>query len=226
MIFCLFHFIKKGFWWLDDVPLRKKSRLEDHPAKDACINSNVESDVKDTVTPSKVSGFRKASDLKPLKQVKDNLDRRTTVKLKPIKSISLDKNSQKDGQSSIKCSPFKLITQTITKDVHDRKKSGEKSTLGEHGNTSPGDPAGVKDVANVVVKYLSPYLKQGSIVSKVTDTTLTLICAGGFCVENRERIGLRLEELVISRARFSRCGCFSLTRTFPLVREACMFTGI
>ena len=36
--------------------------------------------------------------------------------------------------------------------------------------TSPGDSAGVKDVANVVVKYLSPYLKQGSNVSKVRTT--------------------------------------------------------
>lgn len=202
---------------MDDVPLKKKSRLEDHSAKDACTNSNVESDVKDTVTPREVSGFRKASDLKPLKPVKNNLDRRTTVKLKPIKSISLDNYPQKDGQSSIKCSPLKLNTQTVSKDVHDRKKSGEKSSLGDHGN---------KDVANVVVKYLSPYLKQGSIVSKVTDTTQTLICVCGFCVENRERIGVRLEELVISRARFSRFGCFTLTRTFPLVREACMFFGI
>ena len=36
-----------------------------------------------------------------------------------------------------------------------------------HGNVSPGDHAGVKDVANVVVKYLSPHLKEGAIVSKV-----------------------------------------------------------
>ena len=178
---------------MDDVPLQKKSRLEDHPAIDACSNSNVESDVKDTVTPSEVSGFRKASDLKPLKKLKNNLDRRTTLKLKPIKSISLDNSSQKDGQSSITFSPLKRNTQTVCKHVHDRK----KSSPGDRGNASPGDPVGVKDVANVVVKYLSPYLKQGSIVSKVTDTTQTLICACGLCVENRERIGARLEEVVI-----------------------------
>lgn len=190
---------------MDDVPLQKKSRLEDHPAKDACTNRDVKSDVKaGTVIPSEVSGFRKASDLKPLKQVKNNFDRRTTVKLKPIKSISLDNYSQKDGQSSIKCSSLKLNTQTLSKDVHDRKKSGEKSSLGDHGNASPGVPAGVKDVAHVVVKYLSPYLKQGSIVSKVTDMTQTLIGACGFCIENREGIGVGLEESVISRRCFSR----------------------
>ena len=189
MGFFLFLFIEKGFWWLDDVPLQKKSRLEDHPAIDGYTNSNVESDVKDTVTPSEVSGFRKASGLKPLKQLKNNLDRRTTLKLKPIKSISLDKSSQKDGQSSIKFSPLKPNTQTVSKHVHDRKNSGEKSSLGDRGNASPGDPVGVKDVANVVVKYLSPYLKQGSIVSKVTDTIQTLICACGFCVETVRGLG-------------------------------------
>lgn len=156
----------EDFWWLDDVPLHKKSRLKDHPTSDACTNSNVGSDVKDAVIPNEIFGFRKASDLKPLKQLKNNLDRRTTVKLKPIKSVSLDNYSQKDGQSSIKCAPLKLNTQTVSKDVHDRKKSGERSSLGDHDNASPGDPVGVKDVANVVVKYLSPYLKQGSIVSK------------------------------------------------------------
>jgi len=180
---------------LDDVPLHKKSRLKDHPTSDACTNSNVGSDVKDAVIPNEIFGFRKASDLKPLKQLKNNLDRRTTVKLKPIKSVSLDNYSQKDGQSSIKCAPLKLNTQTVSKDVHDRKKSGERSSLGDHDNASPGDPVGVKDVANVVVKYLSPYLKQGSIVSKVTDTTQTLNCVCGFSVDNRERIGVRLEEL-------------------------------
>lgn len=191
---------------MDDVPLHKKSRLKDHPTTDACTNSNVGSDVKDAVIPNEIFGFRKASDLKPLKQLKNNLDRRTTVKLKPIKSVSLDNYSQKDGQSSIKCAPLKLNTQTVSKDVHDRKKSGERSSLGDHDNASPGDPVGVKDVANVVVKYLSPYLKQGSIVSKVTKTTQTRNCVCGFCVENRERIGGRLEELklvsVISRTRF------------------------
>ena len=189
--FFVFHFIKKGFWWLDDVPLHKKSRLEDHPTIDACTNSNVESDVKDAAIPSEAFGFREASDLKPLKQLKNNLDRRTTVKLKPIKSVSLDNYSEKDGQSSSKCSPLKLDTQTLSKDIHDRKTFGERSSLGDHYNTSPGDPVGVKDVANVVVKYLSPYLKQGFIVSKVTDMTqfrilgigLELACNGGSCGE-------------------------------------------
>lgn len=161
-----FHFITKEFWWLDDVPLYKKSRSEDNPSKDACTISKVGSDVKEAVIPSEVYGFRKASELKPLKHLKTNLDRRTTVKLNPIKS--LDNDSNKDGQSSIN-------TQTTNKDVHDRRKTGERSSLGDHGNASPGDPVGVKDVANVVVKYLSPYLKQGSIVSKVTGKTLFLV---------------------------------------------------
>ena len=46
----------------------------------------------------------------------------------------------------------------------------EGSSDGNIGNISPGDSAGVKDVANVVVKNLSLYLKQGSIVSKVRTT--------------------------------------------------------
>lgn len=154
---------------MDDAPLHKKSRLEDHPTIDACTNSTVDSDAKDTVIPNETFGFRKASDLKPLKQLKNNLDRRTTVKLKPIKSVSLDNYLQKDGQSYIKCSPLSLNTQTLSEDIHDRKRSGARSSLGDHDNASPGDPVGVKDVANVVVKYLSPYLKQGFIVSKVTD---------------------------------------------------------
>lgn len=193
---------------MDNAPLHKKSRLDDNPTIDACTNSKAGSDVKDAVIPSEVFGFRKASDLKPLKHLKNNLDRSTTVKLKAIKS--LDNYSHKDGQSSIKCSQLNLNTQTASKDIHDKRRSGERSSLGDHDNASPGDPAGVKDVANVVVKYLSPYLKQGSIVSKVTDTTQTLALV--FRVENRERIGVRLEELklvpVISRTRFCRLRCW------------------
>ena len=49
--------------------------------------------------------------------------------------------------------------------LHSHNKEG--SSGGNLGNISPGDSAGVKDVANVVVKYPSPYLKQGSNVSKV-----------------------------------------------------------
>lgn len=171
--FFFFNFITKEFWWLDDVPLYKKSRSEDNPTKDACTISKVGSDVEEAVIPNEVYGFRKASELKPLKHLKTNLDRRTTVKLNPIKS--LDIYSNKDSQSSIKCPRLKRNTQTANKDVHDRRNTGERSSLGDHGNASPGDPVGVKDVANVVVKYLSPYLKQGSIVSKVTVKTLALL---------------------------------------------------
>ncbi|XP_078346512.1 ATP-dependent DNA helicase Q5-like [Oculina patagonica] len=79
---------------------------------------------------------------------------------------TLDNFIDKDSPSSTKCSRSKVNTQTVSKDNHDRRRSGEGLSHGSHGNVSPGDPAGVKDVANVVVKYLSPYLKQGSIVSK------------------------------------------------------------
>ena len=169
---------------MDDVPLYKKSRSQDNPTKDACTINKIGSDVKEAVIPSEVYGFRKASELKPLKHLKTNLDRRTTVKLNPIKS--LDNYTQNDGQSSIKCSQLKRNTQTTNKDVQDRRKTGERSSPGDHGNTSPGDPVGVKDVANVVVKYLSPYLKQGSIVSKVTGKTLFWF-KNGFSVKKTVR---------------------------------------
>ena len=193
---------------MDDVPLHKKSRLEDNTAKDTCTNSKLGSDVKEAVIPSKVFGFRKASELKPLKQLKDNLDRRTSVKLKAVKPLA--NYAHKDGQSLVKCSQLTLNTQTASKDIHDRRKPCERSSLGDHDTASPGDPVGVKDVANVVVKYLSPYLKQGSIVSKVTGTyACTCGLKSGFVY--RARIRLRLEELklvpVISRTRFSLLRC-------------------
>ena len=57
-------------------------------------------------------------------------------------------------------------------DSREKKRSGNGSSGSNLGNISPGDSAG-EDVANVVVKYLSPYLKQGSVVSKVRTTYQT-----------------------------------------------------
>lgn len=165
----MFLIIKKDFWGLDDLPHRKKTRLEDDPTAATCTNSNIEGNVKDTATPNDVF-FRKASDLKPLKRLKHNLDIHTSCKLKYNSAAikTLDNNSRKDSQSGNKCSRLKQNTQTVSTDMHETRGPGEGSSHGNHGNVSPGDPVDVKNVANVVVKYLSPYLKQGSIVSKVT----------------------------------------------------------
>lgn len=154
---------------MDDLPHRKKTRLEDDPTAATCTNSNIEGNVKDTATPNDMF-FRKASDLKPLKRLKHNLDIHTSCKLKCNSAAikTLDNNSRKDSQSWNKCSRLKQNTQTVSTDMHETRGPGDGSSHGNHGNVSPGDPVDVKNVANVVVKYLSPYLKQGSIVSKVT----------------------------------------------------------
>lgn len=131
--------------------------------------------MKNKAFPSEVS-FKKASELKPLKRLNHKLDNSNPFKLKEksTRMTTLDTFMHKDSLSSTKCSRLKLSTQTVGNDNYDRRRAGEGSSHGSHGNISPGDPAGVKDVANVVVKYLSPYLKQGSIVSKVTGLTQTL----------------------------------------------------
>lgn len=171
----------KGYWWLDDAPLHKKSRQEDNSTTDTCTNNKNGGDAKDTAIPSDVF-FRKASELKPLKRLNHNSDISTYFKRKDKSTgmKTLDHFIHKDSASSTKCSRLKLNTQTVCKDNHDRRRSGEGSSHGNHGNVSPGDPAGVKDVANVVVKYLSPYLKQGSIVSKVTSMTRLWFASAGF----------------------------------------------
>ena len=121
-----------------------------------------------TKTPSE--GFlRKASVLKPLKRIDHILDTSAACKLKDNSTTKQKRvsNSHKEGQNFSKSSTSKPSTPTGGKDSHERRGSGDGSSHVHHGNMSPGDPAGVKDVANVVVKYLSPHLKQGSIVSKV-----------------------------------------------------------
>lgn len=78
----------------------------------------------------------------------------------------LESYSPKDRQSLSIGPSLKTNTTASNNGVHQRRRSDDGSPLCIHGNVSPGDSAGVKDVANVVVKYLSPYLKQGSIASK------------------------------------------------------------
>ena len=121
--------------------------------------------------------FRKASELKPLKHLQHSLDTSASCKLKDNSAANYKRgiSSQKVDQWLNKSSTLKQNEPAGRKDNHERRRSAEGSSHGNHGNISPGDPAGVKDVANVVVKYLSPYLKQGSIVSKVIKLCMSVI---------------------------------------------------
>ena len=149
---------------MDDVPLRKKSRLEDNST-----NSKAKGDVTDMSIPSEGVFFRKASELKPLKRISNSA--LCKVQDSSVPNITLDRYSLNDRKPSTTCSQLKTNARTFNKGIHQRRGSGDWSPLGSHGNISPGDSVAVKDVANVVVKYLSPYLKQGSIASKVTAVT-------------------------------------------------------
>lgn len=118
---------------------------------------------------SSEASFKKVSELKPLKRVKQTLNTRASSKLKDslTEGQKRGSSSHKEGDRVSESSTSKPTTRTGRKGIHERGRSGEGSSHGHHGNMSPGDPAGVKDVADVVVKYLSPHLKQGAIVSKV-----------------------------------------------------------
>ncbi|XP_066020993.1 ATP-dependent DNA helicase Q5 isoform X2 [Pocillopora verrucosa] len=146
----------EGFWWLEDSPLRKKTRLEDN-------HSEHRSKTENAATSSDVF-FSKASELKPLKRVSKS----ASFKLNDTNSVPwqmLESCSPKDRLPLNIRPSLKTNTTASNEGVH-QKGSSDGSPLGIHGNVSPGDSVGVKDVANVVVKYLSPYLKQGSITSK------------------------------------------------------------
>ena len=123
----------------------------------------------DKKTSSEVSS-KKVSELKPLKRVKQILNTSASCKLKDSAIVGQKRgsSSHKEDHRINESSTSKTNTQTGRKGIHERRSSGEGSSHGHHSNVSPGGPGGVKDVANVVVKYLSPHLKQGSIVSKVT----------------------------------------------------------
>ena len=114
-----------------------------------------------------VDFFTKASELKPLKPIRATSSDSRRHKDNLLAGHKSSSSTQKIDQWLNKCSTSQSIGH---KDSREKKRSGEGSSGGNLGNISPGDSAGVKDVANVVVKYLSPYLKQGSIVSKVRTT--------------------------------------------------------
>lgn len=160
MFSCLPFIFEKGFWWLEDSPLRKKTRLEDN-------HSEHRSKTENAATSSDVF-FSKASELKPLKRVSKS----ASFKLNDTNSVPwqmLESCSPKD-RLSLNIRPSLKTNITASNEGVLQKGSSDGSPLGIHGNVSPGDSVGVKDVANVVVKYLSPYLKQGSITSKVSSS--------------------------------------------------------
>ena len=168
MFFCLPFIFEKGFWWLEDSPLRKKTRLEDN-------HSEHRSKTENAATSSDVF-FSKASELKPLKRVSKS----ASFKLNDTNSVPwqmLESCSPKDKLLLNIRPSLKTNTTASNEGVH-QKGSSDGSPLGIHGNVSPGDSVGVKDVANVVVKYLSPYLKQGSITSKVSSALLLNVFSG------------------------------------------------
>ena len=117
-----------------------------------------------------VGFFTKASELKPLKPIRDTSSESRRHKDNLLAGHKSGSSRQKIDQWLNECSTSQSIGH---KDSREKKRSGEGSSGGNLGNISPGDSAGVKDVANVVVKYLSLYLKQGSIVSKVRTTHQT-----------------------------------------------------
>ena len=114
-----------------------------------------------------VGFFTKASELKPLKPIRDTSRESRRHKDNLLAGHKSGSSRQKIDQWLNKCSTSQSIGH---KDSREKKRSGEGSSGGNLGNISPGDSAGVKDVANVVVKYLSPYLKKGSNVSNVRTT--------------------------------------------------------
>lgn len=147
-------FICKGFWWLEeDLSANTKTKPEE--------NLKTGSDMTNTKTSSEVF-FRKASELKPLKRLNHTLDTGASHKLKDDSRANHRRGTHPHGEGN-----SWNKNSTTKPNSHPRRRSSEGSSISHHGNTSPGDSAGVKDVANVVVKYLSPQLKQGSIVSKV-----------------------------------------------------------
>ena len=144
---------------------KSKSNKNLNPGK----HSKRVSDMKETRKEG-VGFFTKASELKPFKPIRDTSRESRRHKDNLLAGHKSGSSRQKLDQWLNKCSTSKSI---VHKDSREKKRSGEGSSGGNLGNISPGDSAGVKDVANVVVKYLFPYLKQGSIVSKVRTTHQT-----------------------------------------------------
>lgn len=157
----------QGFWWLED---------------EGKGNSGNGNELPNTRKTSDSSSKKTGESLKPLKHVNKTQNSGSPFKLK--NNVPGD---QKWGSHSLKEGDY--TKQSLSSDIrahfgregtHERMKSIEMSSNSHHGNVSPGDHTGVKDVANVVVKYLSPYLKQGSIVSKVRNSFNILGFRGKF----------------------------------------------
>ena len=114
-----------------------------------------------------VGFFTKASELKPLKPIRDTSSESRRHKDNLLAGHKSGSSRQKIDQWLNKSFTSQPLEH---KDSRRKKGSGEGSSGSNFGNISPGDSAGVKDVANVVVKCLSPYPEHGSIVSKVRTT--------------------------------------------------------
>ena len=117
---------------------------------------------------------RKTWELKPLKHVN-----KTRITSSPFDLTNSPAATKKRGSHSLK--QIDKGSESLLSNVrahfaregtNERKGPAEGSSYAHQGNMSPGDPVGVKDVANVVVKYLSPHLKQGLIVSKVINPSV------------------------------------------------------
>lgn len=144
---------------------KSKSNKNLNPGK----HSKRISDMKETRNEG-VGFFTKASELKSLKPIRDTSRESRRHKDNLLAGHKSGSSRQKIDQWLNKCSTSQSIGH---EDSREKKRSRDGSSGGNLGNISPGDSAGVKDVANVVVKYLSPYLKQGSVVSKVRTTYQT-----------------------------------------------------
>ena len=161
---------QQRFWWLEEDPSdgrmsKSKSNKNLNPGK----HRKRASDMKETRNAG-VGFFTKASELKPLKPIRDTPSESRRHKDNLLAGHKSGSSRQKIDQWLNKSFASKPLED---KDICEKKGPSEGQSGGNLGNISPGDSAGVKDVANVVVKYLSPYLKQGSIVSKVRTTYQT-----------------------------------------------------
>ncbi|XP_068695745.1 ATP-dependent DNA helicase Q5-like isoform X2 [Montipora foliosa] len=150
----------EGFWWLEDeLCSGKKSKMKDDlESGNAQANARTTSDITS----------RKPWELKPLKHVN-----KTRITSSPFELTNSPAAAKKRGSHSLK--QIDKGSESLLSNVrahfaregtNERKGPAEGSSHAHQGNMSPGDPVGVKDVANVVVKYLSPHLKKGLIVSK------------------------------------------------------------
>ena len=113
---------------------------------------------------ARVGFFTQASELKPLKPIRNTSSESHRHKDNLLAGHKSGSSRQKIDQWLNKSFASKPLED---KDICEKKGPSESQSGGDLGNISPDDSASVKDVANVVVKYLFPYLKKGSNVSNV-----------------------------------------------------------